>query len=103
MPSQIIENETLLGISVGRQTDTSAGLADYLASLIAAGVPLSDAETELHGRHDVSVERVHHAAELLAPNRASLLLVGDSKQWMDQLRKQYPDARLISIPSAGSQ
>lgn len=98
-PSQISESETLLGISVGRQTDTSAGLADYLGSCIAAGAPLSEAEAELRGRHDISVDRVHRAAELLTPDRASLLLVGDSKQWIDQLRKEHPDARLISVPT----
>lgn len=101
-PSQIAESETLLGISVGRQTDTSAGLANYLASNVAAGVPLSNAEAELRGCHDVSVERVRQAAKLLAPDRASLLLVGDSKQWINQLRKKHQGARLISIPPASS-
>ncbi|HJU25382.1 MAG TPA: pitrilysin family protein, partial [Rhodanobacteraceae bacterium] len=83
--SQVAESETLLGISVGRKTDTSAGLADYLLSYASVGVPLSDAEAELHGGHDVSIDRVHRAGELLGPDRASLLLVGDSRQWLDQL------------------
>ncbi|HEY3521369.1 MAG TPA: insulinase family protein, partial [Rhodanobacteraceae bacterium] len=102
-PSQITESETLLGIMVGRQTDTSAGLADYLLSYATAGIPLSDAEAELRGRHDVSTERVHQAAERLAPDRASLLLVGDSKQWLEPLRKEHPDIKLISTQSTSSQ
>jgi zinc protease len=93
---QIAKSETLLEITVGRQTDTSAGLADYLGSYIAAGAPLSDAQADLRGRHDVSAARVEQAAKVLAPNRTSLLLVGDSKQWIDQLRKKYPNVRLIS-------
>jgi zinc protease len=100
--AQIAESETLLGIVLGRGTDTSKGLADYLGSAVAAGVSLEDVEAELRGRHGIPVDRVHRAAELLAPDRASLLLVGDSKQWMDQLREKYPDARLISAQSASS-
>lgn len=102
-PAQIAESETLLGIMLGRETDTSEGLADYLGSSLDAGVPLEDVEAELRGRHGVSADRVQRAAELLAPDRVSLLLVGDSKQWMDLLRKEYPGAQLISGQSASSQ
>lgn len=98
-PSQIAEGETLLGIATGRKTDTSAGLASYLASRIAAGVPLRDMEAELRGRDNISVDRVHRAVGSLAPDHVSLLLVGDSKQWIDQLRKEHPNVRVISVPA----
>lgn len=102
-PSQMAESQTLLGILTGNQTDTSAGLANYLLSYVTADIPLCDAEAELRGRKNVSIDRVRQAAKLFAPDRASLLLVGDSKQWIIPLRKEYPDVRLVSIQSVGAE
>jgi zinc protease len=101
-PSQIAESDTLHGILIGTQTDTSARLASFLGSRLAGGLTVPQVQTALRGGVGISGERIHDAAKWLAPNHASLLLVGDSKQWIDQLRKQYPNVQLISVQSKGS-
>ena len=77
------------------QTERTAGLADYLAALVITGTPLAVAGKELAGPIAVADDRLRAAAIRFDPRGASVIVVGDSKQWIDALRAKYPSVELI--------
>lgn len=77
-------------------SERTAGLADYLASLVITGAPLTEAAKELSGPIAVNDEQLARATTLLAPGNANIVVVGDAKQWIDTLRARFPNAELVS-------
>ncbi len=78
------------------QSERTAGLADYLASLVMTGTPLTEARTELSGPIAVSDAQLARATALLAPGNANIVVVGDAKQWIETLRTRFPGVELVS-------
>jgi hypothetical protein len=37
---------------------------------------------------------------MLRPDAATLVLVGDSRQWLDQLRQRFPQLRVVNAEGA---
>ncbi|MCB0892547.1 MAG: hypothetical protein KDB51_12120, partial [Propionibacteriaceae bacterium] len=79
---------------------TAAGVADQAAALIDVGL-----DTGFVNRHAAALELVTPEqataaiAELLQPDRLSLVVVGDAAVLADQLAAQGLDATVISDPS----
>ncbi len=83
--------------SFGRSIETTAGTASLIADTIDTGLPLSAIETYLPSVLAVSPADVQSAAsELLATEDSTIVIVGESAQFIDKLRKLYP--KLVLIP-----
>ncbi|GAA4779790.1 pitrilysin family protein [Stakelama sediminis] len=90
---------TLIG-SYGRSTETNSGIAGILSSYIVEGVPLDEIKRFIPSVQAVDAAQVQKAAEkLLNPDEASIIVVGDSKQFLDSLRKEYPKVEVIPAAS----
>ncbi|WP_375403668.1 M16 family metallopeptidase [uncultured Sphingomonas sp.] len=81
----------------GRAIETTDGIADILGDYIVQSVPLSEL-----GRYTGAVQGVDPravqaaAAELLDPARASVVVVGDARQFEGALRRRYPRLEVIA-------
>ncbi|MBJ6121362.1 M16 family metallopeptidase [Sphingomonas mollis] len=80
----------------GRAIETTDGVADIIGDYVVQDVPL----TEI-GRYTAKVEGVDPAAvqkaaqALLDPKAASVVVVGDAKQFIAPLRALYPNVEVI--------
>src|SRR3546814_19626441 len=73
--------------SFGRAVETTDGIAGILGDFIEEGVPLSELKTYSSDITGVSPEAVQAAARLFDPKGASIVVVGDSKPFIDDLLK----------------
>jgi len=89
------ERARFLSNTRSNQSERTAGFADYLASLVMTGTPLPVAKAELSGPIAVTDERLRHAAALLDPKNANIVVVGDAKTWIDALLARHPEVELI--------
>lgn len=98
-PTAIGQRIAYLQGGIGRQSETSEGLAATLAALTMQGLPAREA-VELRARiGGVSPEAATAAARAYVdPARSSVVVVGDAKLFIDALRKAHPDA--VVVPAA---
>jgi zinc protease len=81
----------------GRAIEATDGLANIVGNLALQAAPLKDV-----ARHASALERVSAAAVRAAaarwfdPAGASIVVVGDAKQFADALRKTYPQLEVIA-------
>lgn len=88
--------EVLIG-NFGRATESVEGLANLTGNYVANNVPLSELKrytASIQGVDPAAVQAA--AAKYLDPSRASIVVVGDAKQFVDELRKTYPKLELIA-------
>ncbi|GAA0328869.1 pitrilysin family protein [Sphingomonas oligophenolica] len=86
---------TLIG-DFGRRVETTGGIADVLGDYVVERVPLEELKTFTASVSAVDPAAVQAAAaKLLDPSRASIVVVGDAKLFIDALRKDYPNLELI--------
>jgi zinc protease len=86
---------TLIG-DFGRGVETTDGIADVLGDYVVQEVPLSELKaftTKVSAVDPAAVQAA--AATLLDPARASIVVVGDAKDFIEPLRKAYPNLELI--------
>ena len=96
-PAILTERNAFLTNGVAAQTERTAGLANYLASLVTSGAPLASARGELLGDSPPTAEDVTAlASRLLRPEAVTLVIAGDSRQWLDQLRQRFPQLRVVN-------
>jgi zinc protease len=80
----------------GRTVETTDGIADLIGDYVVQDVPLAEL-----GRYTARVEGVDPAAvqaaaaSYLDPKAASIVVVGDARQFVEPLRKLYPQLELI--------
>lgn len=83
---------------LGSQTERTAGLADYLARLVTADVPLTMARTELSGADSpASADITRFAARYVRPEAATIVVAGDSRVWIEALRQRFPGLRQVTV------
>jgi len=86
---------TLIG-DFGRGIETTGGIADVLGAYAVEKVPLGQLKAFTSSVSAVDPAAVQAtAAKLLDPSQASIVVVGDAKQFIDALRKAYPKLELI--------
>lgn len=79
-----------------RQAETSGGLGSALASLLQQGLPPSEVGRFVANMESVTPEGASAAAaRLVGADRATLVIVGDSSKFIDQLRAVRPDVEVI--------
>lgn len=80
----------------GREIETTAGLAGTVGDYVVEGVPLSELQGYANTVQALPAPEVQAtAARLLDPKAASVVVVGDAKQFVGELRKSYPNLELI--------
>jgi zinc protease len=86
--------------SFGRRIERTDGIAGALADYVAEGVPLDTLRSYIPSIQGVNPAAVQAAAKkVLDPTGASIVVVGDSKQFIDALRKTYPQVEVIPAAS----
>ena len=81
----------------GRDTETTSGIANILGDYVIENVPLSELKAftpKIDGIDAAAVQRI--SQRLLNPSGASIVVVGDAKLFLDDLRKTYPSVEVIA-------
>ena len=94
--SELDTRKAVLVGGFGRAIETTGGVADILGDYIVQDVPLSELARytgAVEGVDPAAVQRA--AATLLDPQAASIVVVGDAKQFLEPLRKEYPNVEVI--------
>lgn len=82
----------------GRNIETTSGLANLIAGYIHRGIEPATLQSYLPSVMAVSPGDVQSAAaNLLAADGSTIVIVGDAKQFVDKLRAQYPDLILVKL------
>lgn len=80
----------------GRRIERTDGIAGALADYVADGVPLGTLQSYIPSIQSVDPAAVQAAAKrVLDPASASIVVVGDAKTFVDELRKTYPQLEVI--------
>lgn len=80
----------------GRSTETTDGIADILGSYVLSDVPLDELKTYTASINAVDpAATLATAAKIFDPAQASVIVVGEAAQFIDALRKDYPDVEVI--------
>jgi zinc protease len=104
----LAQRRTLLIGSFQQQMESSAGFNGTLASFVARGLEPSEAVAYAQRIEATSGERATAAmANILKPDRISLVIVGDASKFIDKLRQMRPNLELvpadrIDLATAGS-
>lgn len=99
-PAPAAELDTRKAVLIGgfgRSAETTGGIAGLIGGYVIDDVPLSELKNyaaRIEGVDPAAVQAA--AAKLLDPATASIVLVGDSKLFIDDLRKAYPTLELIA-------
>jgi zinc protease len=107
-PATLAQRRTLLIGSFQQQMESSAGFNGTVASFVARGLEPSEAVAYAQRIEATSGERATAAmANILKPDRISLVIVGDASKFIDKLRQMRPNLELvpadrIDLATAGS-
>ena len=94
--AELVTRQAVLNGSFGRQLETTTGLATITASYVLQGVDPSEVGRYQQSVSAVTPEQAGAAARaLFAPAGATVVIVGDSKQFLDAVRKTSPDVTVI--------
>ncbi|RDE06181.1 M16 family metallopeptidase [Sphingomonas aracearum] len=86
---------TLVG-DFGREIETTAGIAGVLGEYAVEDVPLSELGAFTTKVNAVTPQDLQAAAaRLLDPSKASIVVVGDARQFVEALRRDHPNLELI--------
>lgn len=102
------ERGMFLANGLSGQTERAAGLADYLATLAASGAPLETLNAELSSAAPPPSRIAAAAVAYLRADRATIVIAGNSIQWLAPLRDQFPALELVDsegrpLPTPGPQ
>jgi zinc protease len=98
--AELTTRKAVLNGSFGRTIETTGGLAGLVSGFVLEGV----SPTEI-ARYSAAISAVTPqeaqaaAAELLNPAGATVVIVGDAKEFLPQLRKQQKNVTVIPIAS----
>ncbi|RYY43031.1 MAG: insulinase family protein, partial [Sphingomonadales bacterium] len=94
------QRKAYLSGAVSRQAETSGGFAIILAGLVQQGLPSAEAARLVERIAAVTPEAASAAAAANTPSaRASVVVVGDAKLFIDKLRAAHPQVEVIGIDS----
>ncbi len=82
----------------GRSLETSAGLADRISFLALHGLSLDEINRYVGGVQAITAEQVRQfAGTNLGAAAASVVIVGDAKQFLDALKKRFENVEVIPV------
>jgi zinc protease len=90
------KRRTMLIGSFGRQVERTQGVGGFLAGLAGQGMKMDEYGRYIPSLEAVTPEQVSRAvAAELDPNAATIVIVGRASQFLDALRKLYPDVEVV--------
>jgi len=93
---ELATRQAVLVGGFGRTIETTDGIADILASYTLQGVPLDELSRYIPRVQAVDSAAVQSAsAALLDPKAASIVVVGDAKQFLPALKSAHPQVEVI--------
>jgi zinc protease len=95
--AELASRKAVLIGDFGRDTETTSGIANILGDYVIENVPLSELKAftpKIDGIDAAAVQRI--SQRLLDPTGASIIVVGDAKLFLDDLRKKYPNVEVIA-------
>lgn len=95
-PAELETRQAVLIGNFGRTIETTDGVASILAGYTLQGVPLDELSRYIPRVQAVDPAAVQTtAAALLDPKAASVIVVGDAKQFLPALRQSHPEVEVI--------
>jgi zinc protease len=92
------KRRTLLLGAFGRQVETTQGLGDFLASLAAQGLPMSEFTRYTANLEAVTPQQIGASiASEIDPRQASIVIVGRASEFLTALRAQHPNVEVIPL------
>ncbi|HET7873014.1 MAG TPA: pitrilysin family protein, partial [Terriglobales bacterium] len=96
--SELVPRKAALSGNYSRQLETGAGLVSAVASLTAYDLPLSDLNDYLPQVQKVTPDQIQRfAAKNLGAADATIVIVGDARQFLPELKKHFPQTQVIPI------
>ena len=96
--TELIPRKATLSGNYARQLETGAGLASTVASLITYALPLSSLNTFLPQVQKVTAPQIERfAAKHLGAADANIIIVGDGRQFLPELKKHFPNVEVIPV------
>lgn len=97
---ELVSRKAALSGDYARSLETNAGLTDRIASIATYGLALSTLNEYLNLVGAVDAAQVEKfAAQHLNADEASLVIVGDGRQFLPEMRKRFPNMEVIPIGS----
>ncbi|MBM6575798.1 insulinase family protein [Microvirga sp. SRT01] len=93
--AELATRKAVLVGGFGRTVETTDGIADLLGGYVLQDVPIDELQRYTTRIEGVDARAVQAAAALLDPKAASIVVVGDAKQFLPALRKAYPTVQVI--------
>ncbi|WP_312490407.1 pitrilysin family protein [Sphingomonas sp.] len=95
-PAELETRQAVLIGKFGRTIETTDGVASILAGYTLQGVPLDELRRYIPRVQAVDPAAVQTtSAALLDPKAASIIVVGDAKQFLPALRQTHPEVEVI--------
>jgi len=95
---ELVPRKAALSGNYARELETGAGLVSAVASLTAYDLPLSSSNDYLPQVQKVTIAQIQRfAARHLGADEASIIIVGDGRQFMQELKNKLPKAEVIPI------
>ncbi len=96
--SELVPRKAALSGNYARALETGAGLVSAVASLTAEDLPLSYLNDYLPRVQKVTASQVQRfAAKNLGAGDASIVIVGDGRQFLPELKNRFPNVEVIPI------
>jgi zinc protease len=97
-PAELVPRKAALSGDYAHELETGAGLVFAVASLVVNELPPSSLNDYLPQVQQVTAAQIQRfAADHLAPGEASIIIVGDGRQFLPELRKRFPQAEVIPV------
>jgi len=96
--AELVTRKAALSGNYARELQTGAGLVSAVASLAADGLPLSSLNDYLPQVQKVSPSQIQSfAAKHFGADDANVIIVGDGRQFLTELKKQFPNVEVIPV------
>ncbi len=96
--AELVVRKAALSGNYARGLQTGAGLVSAVASLVADEVPLSSLNDYLPQVQAVTAPQIQRfATRHLGAGDASIIIVGDGRQFLPELKKRFPKAEVIPV------
>jgi zinc protease len=96
--AELVQRKAALSGNYARELETGAGLVSAVASLTTYDLPLSSLNDYLPRVEKVTAQQVQRfAGENLGTADVSVVIVGDGRQFLPELKKRFPSADVIPV------
>jgi zinc protease len=96
--AELTPRKAVLIGTFGRNLETSNGLVTQIAALALYGLSLDEINHYINNVQGITATDVQRFAGTRLPAQdASVVIVGDAKEFLPALRKQYPNVEVIPV------